>query len=101
MLASNVHLLVLVRILEEGAAPSSWRVFGYARLRLGRVGEGGFQVTGEVKESKYITVQDELLGYVTVKFKVSGGCFLSLQGRVLLYFTVGITVGLFYLLKKG
>lgn len=68
MLASNVNLLVRV---VKGASASR-RVFGYARLRLGRVGEGEFRVTGEIKESEYITVQDELLGYVTVIFKVGG-----------------------------
>lgn len=64
MLASNVNLLVRV---TQGAER---KVFGYARLRLGRVGQGEFRLTGEVKESEYITVQDVLLGYVTVLFKV-------------------------------
>ena len=78
MLASNVHLLV--RILEEGPASSSRRVFGYARLRLGRVGEGEFRLTGEVKESEYVTVQDEVVGYVTGIFKVGVGCFFVATG---------------------
>lgn len=65
MLASNVNLLVRV-ILEE----SPGKAFGYARLRLGRVGEGEFQVTGEIKETEYVSIQDQMLGYITIKFKV-------------------------------
>lgn len=65
MLASNVSLVVRVLVAE-----SPGRTVGYARLRLGRVGEGEFQVTGEIKETEYVSVQDQLLGYVTIKFKV-------------------------------
>lgn len=66
MLASNVILLVRVVV-----ADGSGRTCGYARLRLGRVGEGVFKVSGEVKESEHVSPQDNLLGYVTVSFKVS------------------------------
>lgn len=65
MLASSVNLLVRVLV-----ADSPGRTFGYARLRLGRVGEGDFQVTGEIKETEYVSIQDQLLGYITIKFKV-------------------------------
>lgn len=65
MLASNIIMLVRV-----GFADSPGRTFGYARLGLGRVGEGEFEVAGEVKESEHATFQDELVGYVTAKFKV-------------------------------
>lgn len=66
MLASNIFLLVRVVV-----ANGSGQTFGYARLRLGRVGEGQFKVSGEVKESEYVSPQDNLLGYVTVSFEVS------------------------------
>lgn len=65
MLASNVHLLVRVLV-----ADSPGRTFGFARLRLGRVGEGDFQVAGEIRETEYVSIQDQLLGYITIKFKV-------------------------------
>lgn len=65
MLASNVVLLVRFIAHERPA-----KTFGYARLKLGRVGEGEFKVAGEIKESEYVAVQDKLLGYVTVTFKV-------------------------------
>lgn len=68
MLASNVSLLIRVLV-----ADSPGKAFGYARLRLGRVGEGEFQVTGEIKETQYVSIQDQLLGYITIKFKV-GKC---------------------------
>lgn len=71
MLASNVVLLVRVVVADSLATAC-----GYARLRLGRVGEGEFTLTGEVKESEYVTVQDKLLGHVTVNFTVrsNDGC---------------------------
>lgn len=78
MLASNVNLLVRVTHGDNAKR----KLFGYARLRLGRVGEGEFRLTGEVKESEYITVQDQLLGYITVDFKVGGlgkNCFCILS----------------------
>lgn len=65
MLASNVNLLVRVLVADSPGRP-----FGYARLRLGRVGEGEFQVTGEIKVTEYVSIQDQLLGYITIKFKV-------------------------------
>lgn len=43
MLASNVVMLVKVTI-----ADGQEKTLGYARLRLGRVGEGEFNVDGEV-----------------------------------------------------
>lgn len=66
MLASNI--ILLARVLE---AEPPGKVFGYARLRLGQVGEGDFQVTGEIKETEYVCIQDQLLGYITITFKVS------------------------------
>lgn len=65
MLASNIFLLVRVLV-----ADSPGNVFGYARLRLGQVGEGNFQVTGEIKETEFVSIQDQLLGYITITFKV-------------------------------
>lgn len=65
MLASNVVLLARVLV-----ADSPGRAFGYARLRLGRVGEGNFKVTGEIKETEYVSMQDQVLGYITISFKV-------------------------------
>lgn len=65
MLASNGHLLVKVVMAGEPEA-----TFGYARLSLMGLGEGNFELTGEIKESEYVTPQDELLGYVMVAFKV-------------------------------
>ncbi|CAM9205957.1 unnamed protein product, partial [Scytosiphon promiscuus] len=73
MLASNVTLHV--RVL---AANSPGRVLGYARLRLGQVGEGDFQVTGEIKETEYVCIQDQLLGYITTTFKVTPNFSLTL-----------------------
>jgi len=70
MLASNVTLLVRVLV-----ADGSGRAFGYARLALGRVGEGEFTLTGDIKETEYVSVQDRLLGYITIKFKVRRGYF--------------------------
>lgn len=68
MLASNV--IILVRVLLSTTADAPEKTFGFARLRLGRVGEGEFDISGEIKESEYITPQDELLGQITVNFKV-------------------------------
>lgn len=48
------------------------RPLGYARLRLGTIGEGEFQLTGEVKGTEYATIQDELMGHITIGFKVRG-----------------------------
>eukprot|EP00752_Nemacystus_decipiens_P011328 g10066.t1 len=73
MLASNVHLLVRVLV-----ADSPGRTFGFARLRLGRVGEGEFKVTGEIRETEYVSVQDQLLGYITIKFTVTPNFTLNL-----------------------
>lgn len=67
MLASNVILLARVLVADSPGR----RAFGYARLRLGRVGEGEFKVTGEIKETEYVSVQDQVLGYMTINFKVS------------------------------
>lgn len=65
MLASSVILLVRVLVADSTGKP-----YGYARLRLGRVGEGEFQVAGEIKETEYVSIQDQLLGYITINFKV-------------------------------
>lgn len=65
MLASNVTLLVRVQV-----ADGPGKAFGYARLALGRVGEGEFTVTGDIKETEYVSAQDQLLGYITINFKV-------------------------------
>lgn len=65
MLASNVILLARVLV-----ADSPGRALGYARLRLGRVGEGDFKVAGEIRETEYVSIQDQVLGYITVTFKV-------------------------------
>lgn len=67
MLASNVFVLARVLVADSPGR----RPFGYARLRLGRVGEGDFKVTGEIKETEYVSAQDQVLGYITIKFKVS------------------------------
>lgn len=65
MLASNVTLLARVLV-----ADSPGRAFGHARLRLGRVGEGEFKITGEIKETQYVSIQDQVLGYITIQCKV-------------------------------
>ena len=67
MLASNVTMLVRVLVVD---CPG--KAVGYARLGLGRVGEGEFTVSGEIKETEYVSAQDQLLGYITITFKVCG-----------------------------
>ncbi|CAM9405507.1 unnamed protein product, partial [Ectocarpus sp. 4 AP-2014] len=73
MLASSVILLVRVFVANSTGKP-----YGYARLRLGRVGEGEFQVAGEIKETEYVSIQDQLLGYITINFKVTPNFSLNL-----------------------
>ncbi|CAM9397615.1 unnamed protein product, partial [Phaeothamnion confervicola] len=65
MLASNCSLFVKVLIQSEPEA-----TFGFARINLTGVGDGSFELTSEVKESEYVTPQDEVLGYITVGFTV-------------------------------
>lgn len=48
MLASNVGMLVKFIVADDQE-----KTLGYARLRLGRVGEGEFNVDGEVNRSSF------------------------------------------------
>ncbi|CAM9536665.1 unnamed protein product [Chrysoparadoxa australica] len=65
MLAGNSGLFCKVVILGEPEM-----TLGYARLGLHSLGQGEFDLTGEIKESEYVSMQDELLGYITVSFTV-------------------------------
>jgi hypothetical protein len=75
MLASNSNLFIKVVMAGEPEA-----TFGYARLSLNGLGEGEhFERTAEIKESEYVTPQDELLGYITISFKVTLNFVVSVR----------------------
>jgi hypothetical protein len=74
MLSGNSHIFVKVAMTGETEA-----VFGYAKLSLLGLGEGDFELTGEIKESEYVTPHDELLGYLTVSFTVVPNFSLTLR----------------------
>ena len=61
-----------------GSEPEA--TFGYARLSLNGLGEGdAFERRAEIRESEYVTPHDELLGYVTIKFKVTLNFIVNLR----------------------
>ncbi len=48
------------------------------KLQLPTMGEGEYNLTGEVKESEYMTPHDEVLGTLSVSFTVTPNFALNL-----------------------